>query len=239
MNAKMLKTQNVDEGSIPDTSSCHSHRKDIVSECLIVNSEDDGIGAQGASTPTSIHQSCDSSLSSANDAHSSKSARCTSAPPHYTSFSHIDRSRALDDSPQQPNHDNINFKCQTRANCSHAAIVIPNVSISFVDLRKRLRSQSPPLDASSALVPPETHSLEHAGHYKLLSTIGSGSFSVVKLARGRHNSREVAIKILSRSNLQKHPKLHQLVQFEISIMKVTYTLSIFISSSLILRLVES
>ncbi|XP_041839005.1 serine/threonine-protein kinase MARK1 [Melanotaenia boesemani] len=87
------------------------------------------------------------------------------------------------------------------------------------------RQALPAKSSSHHSVPPCRNSVTtttdeepHVGHYRLLKTIGKGNFAKVKLARHTLTGREVAIKIIDKTQL--NPTSLQKLFREVSVMKI-------------------
>ncbi|KAI4832785.1 hypothetical protein KUCAC02_015733 [Chaenocephalus aceratus] len=84
-----------------------------------------------------------------------------------------------------------------------------HINLSEKDFRRSPRSSGPPTkSASRHSLPPcrsaVTSSADeqpHVGNYRLLKTIGKGNFAKVKLAKHALTGREVAIKIIDKTQL--------------------------------------
>uniref|UniRef100_A0A8P4K893 MAP/microtubule affinity-regulating kinase 3 n=1 Tax=Dicentrarchus labrax TaxID=13489 RepID=A0A8P4K893_DICLA len=87
------------------------------------------------------------------------------------------------------------------------------LSLSAKDFRRR--HSLPPCRSS---VTSATDEQPHVGNYRLLKTIGKGNFAKVKLARHTLTGREVAIKIIDKTQL--NPTSLQKLFREVSVMKI-------------------
>uniref|UniRef100_A0A3B5A2I0 non-specific serine/threonine protein kinase n=1 Tax=Stegastes partitus TaxID=144197 RepID=A0A3B5A2I0_9TELE len=77
------------------------------------------------------------------------------------------------------------------------------------------RHSLPPCRSSGTTI---TDDQPHVGNYRLLKTIGKGNFAKVKLARHTLTGREVAIKIIDKTQL--NPTSLQKLFREVSVMKI-------------------